>query len=238
MIQSHHTMWLPPANNNNNSNKIFQQFFNQKPCNPIQDKSGENNHRTWQQQSLAAIRGQLLEDHLFKERIPQQFSAADDQLAGIEFSQYKQWVQDDQNLIYWLLASMDSACIPKMVGCTFSYQIWEKIESYFAESTKFRIKQLKAQLKMTKKQGLTAKEYISKIKTIADSLAALGKPLKPTKRIEAILDGLNEEYQMLYTTINSKPELYTLFEVETIILTDDDMLNQFAQILVRHIMWH
>nr|XP_025617266.1 uncharacterized protein LOC112709595 [Arachis hypogaea] len=66
---------------------------------------------------------------------------------------------------------------------------------YFAKSITYNIKQIKKQLKQVKKYGLSVLEYISKIKTLTDSLAALGSPLSSEKYIDIILDGLNEDYE-------------------------------------------
>ncbi|XLR54392.1 hypothetical protein S83_005064 [Arachis hypogaea] len=223
------------ANSNPNNNVLANNFsfpshlLNSRPFNPISDKLGEKNHKTWEQQALAAIRGQKLEDHLFPDCVPPQYASTEDQRNFLESVTYQQWLQDDYNLQSWLLASIDPVFKNKMVGCTLSHQIWRTIEEYFAESTRFRVKQLKAQLKAIKKQGQSPTDYVFKIKNIADSLAALGSPLTTEEHKEALLEGLSEEYQMILTTVNTKPELYSLCEVETIIMSYDDMLDKFRR---------
>ncbi|QHO47483.1 Retrovirus-related Pol polyprotein [Arachis hypogaea] len=106
----------PGTNNNNNSNpensannnnnllanlNLFSfppQLFNSRPFTPISDKLGERNHKTWQQQALATVRGQLLENHLYKYHVPPRFTMIQDQQNGIKSSAYTQWLQDDYNL--------------------------------------------------------------------------------------------------------------------------------------------
>ncbi|XP_072086240.1 uncharacterized protein [Arachis hypogaea] len=94
---------------------------------------------------------------------------------------------------------------------------------------KLKIKQLKAQLKSIKKQGQTASDYILKIKNVTDSLAALGNPLSKEEHVEVLLEGLYEEYQNLLLTVNAKPEIYSLVEVEYLIMSHDDIIEKFKK---------
>ena len=75
-----------------------------------------------------------------------------------------------------------------MIGCEFSYQIWEKIEKIFAAQTWTRIKQLKVQLKNVKKNGLM-NDFLIEIKKVTDQLAVIGSEVSTTAYIEAIFDG-------------------------------------------------
>nr|XP_029143971.1 uncharacterized protein LOC114924238 [Arachis hypogaea] len=195
---------------------------------PISDKLNENNHKTWQEQALAAIFGQALEDHLHSNRIPSQFMSETDRATGIISTNYKRWRQEDYNIIS-CLASMDESFKNKMICCVFAPDIWNRIEDYFSKSIRYRVKQLKTQLKLIKKQGLPIADYVSRIKRIVDSLASLGFPLTTDEHIDALLEGLNEDYENLITTVSTKSKLYSLQEVEMSILSHDDMLKKFCK---------
>ncbi|KAL4329435.1 hypothetical protein AHAS_Ahas13G0299800 [Arachis hypogaea] len=116
-----------------------------------------------------------------------------------------------------------------MVGYTFTFEIWTRIEDYFAKSTKYRIKQLKTQLMTIKKQGLNASAYVSQIKNTADCLAVLEESLTSDQYIKSILEGMNEDYHILLTMVNYKSVLFILAEVETMVLTHDDMSGKFRK---------
>ncbi|XP_016202192.1 uncharacterized protein LOC107643134 isoform X1 [Arachis ipaensis] len=211
-----------------NNTLALSSTFNPKSFqNPISNKFGENNYKIWQQQALVVIRGQDLESHLSKDSIQAKFNSEVDKLAGNQSITYKQWRQEDYNTISFLLASMEQDFASKMVGIEFCHEIWAKIEDYFSQSTKHKVKQLKMQLKQIKKQGSSAATYLSKIKLLTDSLVALGSPITSEKHIKIILKGLNEDYQVLLLTVNSKPEAFSLSEVETFLLTHEDMLKNF-----------
>lgn len=59
---------------------------------------------------------------------------------------------------------------------------------------KAKVWQLRSKLKTTKKANHTVYEYVLKIKFIVDSLLAVGDIITEETQIDAILDGLPEEY--------------------------------------------
>ncbi|KAL4343933.1 hypothetical protein AHAS_Ahas11G0127900 [Arachis hypogaea] len=110
---------------------------------------------------------------------------------------------------FFLLASKEPSS-PTRWSIVLFYEIWNKIKDYFYKSTKHKVKQVKIQLKLIKKHGLSAAKYISKIKLIVDSLYALGSPLSTKKHINIFFEGLDEDYQILFIMINSKLESFSL----------------------------
>ncbi|XP_016206163.1 uncharacterized protein LOC107646495 [Arachis ipaensis] len=124
---------------------------------------------------------------------------------------------------------MDEIFKNKMIGCIFTSDIWIRIEDYFFKSIRYKVKQLKSQLKLTKKQGLTVADYVSKIKRIVNSLASLRFSLTSDEHLDALLEGLNEYYQNLVITVSTKSEFYSFQEVETSILSHADMLEKFCK---------
>lgn len=68
----------------------------------------------------------------------------------------------------------------RMVGCEWSYQIWETFYTYFNSQTRAQIKQLKK---------------------VVDTLAAIGAPLRIDEHFNGIVDGLPDEYGGFVTCI-------------------------------------
>ena len=61
--------------------------------------------------------------------------------------------------------------------------------------------QLKQQLRVIKKESLSLNDYILKIKTIGHTLAAIGEPLNDKEILLAILNGLDQEYEIVVSLI-------------------------------------
>ena len=106
-----------------------------------------------------------------------------------------------------------------------------KLEQYFASQTRAKIGQFKDQLKTTKKGSLNVVEYLSKIKSCVDSLASVGHILIDKDHIDAILDGLIDEYDAFITSILIRSESYTIEEVESLIMAQEARIEKNAKSL-------
>nr|KYP62902.1 hypothetical protein KK1_017462 [Cajanus cajan] len=112
----------------------------------------------------------------------------------------------------------------QMVGCEWSYQIWETLDTYFTSQTRVQIKQLKIQLRSIKKTS-SITLYLLEIKKVVDTLAVIGAPLNVEEHFDAIVDGLPDEYDGFVTSILSRKDPYTIKEIEALLMTQEDRLE-------------
>ena len=75
---------------------------------PVWFKLGEENYLWWKHQALACIKSNKLKDHLNKRKIPVKYASKGDRVAEIKSQKYLNQEQQDQYLVAWLLALMDS----------------------------------------------------------------------------------------------------------------------------------
>ena len=80
------------------------------------------------------------------EDIPRRNESAIDQENGVVTAEYRNWKKQDVLVKSWLLASMSTQFTTRMVGCDFSYQIWKRLEVFFASQFQAKVRQLKAKL--------------------------------------------------------------------------------------------
>lgn len=121
-------------------------------------------------------------------------------------------------MMSWMLTSMSEGMLTRVVGYDYAYEIWERVRVHFASQTQAKIKQLKTQLHSMRKGSLKMNEYLLKVKSVVDFLAAVGNPIPMNDYIEAIFDGLPDEYDSIVTTVISKTEAYTVDEIEALLL--------------------
>ena len=81
-----------------------------------------------------------------------------------------------------------------------SREAWTILERMFA--SRARAIQTRAQLAVSKKKGTPAADYFRQMKTLADTLAAIGHPLCEDEIIAYILAGLDPDYDSLVTTLS------------------------------------
>lgn len=95
----------------------------------------------------------------------------------------------------------------------------------FAAASKARIMQLRLQIQTSKKGG-SSMEYLLKVKSIADNLAAIGEPVSEQDQILYLLGGLRAEYISFVIYVTSLPESLSLEEIHSMLLTSENCLEQ------------
>lgn len=77
--------------------------------------------------------------------------------------------------------------------CTTAATLWAALLQSFSSQSRARVIQLRSQLEHTRKGDLSAAAYFTKMKGIADELAAAGKSLDEDDVVDHILQGLLHE---------------------------------------------
>lgn len=197
---------------------------------PVSIKLADDNYLPWRQQAMATIRGYKLQGFISGAPvIPPKFLSAADEASGTLNEAFLQWDQQDQLLMSWLLASMSDGMLVRMVGCDYSFQIWEKLEVFFASQTKAKVNQLQTQLRSLKKGTMIASDYLLKVKRIVDSLSAVGSPISVSDHIDAILDGLSEDYNGFVVSITSRTDPYSVNEIEHLLMAQEERIEKYRK---------
>lgn len=64
-------------------------------------------------------------------------------------------------------------------------------------------------------------EYLLRIKAIVDALISIGNRVTQSEHIEAIFDGLTEDYVPFIMSINTRLEPYLVSEVESLLIAHE-----------------
>lgn len=73
-------------------------------------------------------------------------------------------------------------------------------------------------------------EYLLKIKALVDALISVGNQVSTSEHIEAILEGLGEEYDPFICYVNSRLEPYTVGEIEALLLAQEVRFQKHIKI--------
>ena len=90
---------------------------------PISLKLNDDNFILWQQQVTATVHGLNLSQFLEHPSSPPQFLTAENSESPTINPLFRQHQQRDHLLVSWLLASMTTPILKKMVGLCTTYQI-------------------------------------------------------------------------------------------------------------------
>ncbi|WVZ55440.1 hypothetical protein U9M48_006100 [Paspalum notatum var. saurae] len=102
-----------------------------------------------------------------------------------------------------------------------SLKAWRTLEKIFAAGSRARIMQIRMQLTSTKKGDMTIAAYYRKMKNLADTLAAIGKPIDDEEFIAYLMRGLSTEYDSLVTSITTNLDSYSLSDVYAHMLSQE-----------------
>nr|KYP53212.1 Retrovirus-related Pol polyprotein from transposon TNT 1-94 [Cajanus cajan] len=68
--------------------------------------------------------------------------------------------------------------------------------------------------------------YLLEIKKIVNNLAAIGSPLNTAEHIDAIFDGLSEEYDPFITSVLTRTEEYSVEQIESLLMAQEERLEK------------
>jgi hypothetical protein len=119
---------------------------------------------------------------------------------------YAVWFARDQALMSYLVKSLDQDLLAQMIGLQHAHQIWSTIQSLFASQSRARVNFLRCALINTKKQDMSARQYIATMQGFVQELAAAGKTIDQDELKGYILGGLDDDrYTPFVTSINANP---------------------------------
>ncbi|KAK6130060.1 hypothetical protein DH2020_036187 [Rehmannia glutinosa] len=187
-------------------------------------KLSESNYLVWKHQISGAIEGYGLESFIngVCSKPHQYITKNDKQIVNHEFVN---WKRHDQLLASWILSSLSEAILVTLVGLTSFQDIWEALEMSFATQSRAKIMQHRLQLQTLKKRDMPMREFLNKIKTCCDMLAAAGQKLSDEEQISYILTGLGNDYNSVMVSVNSRIEPYSLREVHALLLSFESRLE-------------
>jgi hypothetical protein len=135
---------------------------------PLTDKQSRDNHLFWKMQVLPALRGaQVLELLDGTDAAPpktMEVEDTDNKKVQVPNPAYAIWLARDQTLMSYLVKSLDTDLLAQVIGLEHAHEIWSTIQELFASQSRARVNFLRGALINTKKQDLTARQFIATMK--------------------------------------------------------------------------
>jgi hypothetical protein len=156
----------------------------------VSEKLTRDNFLMWQVQILPDIHGAQLYGYLDGSTPAPEKKVKGKDAIGKEVKvpnpEYARWIANDQ--------SME----------TSSTGAWITITEMFSSQSRARVVHLRTQINHTKKENNSAAVFFNQIKTPADEMATVGKPLDNEDVISYVLSGLNDEtYNGFITAVSA-----------------------------------
>jgi hypothetical protein len=183
---------------------------------PVQEMLSKQNHATWKAQVLATIRGAHLEGYLtgnIKKPEAHIEEKDGDKVVKIINPIYEDWLAADQQVLSYIFVSVSKEILTQVATKKSSAEAWAAIETMFASKTRARTVNTRLALATTHKGSMTVIEYVAKMCSLGDEMAAAGRTLEDEELVEYILTGLDEEYDYVVSSVLSRSDTISVSEL-------------------------
>lgn len=195
----------------------------------ISEKLDDKNFLLWRQQVEPVIKAHKLYHYVVCPTIPPRFLTDTDRDSGTVNSAYTAWEQQDQMLLSWLQSTLSSSILARVLGSVHSYEVWEKIHSYFQHQTRAKARQLRTELRHLSLEDKPVDEFLAKVKSLVDSLAYVGDPVSPKEHLDVILEGLAQDYDSVINVIEKEFVPMPIEQAEALILAQELRLKKYRK---------
>ncbi|XP_071681765.1 uncharacterized protein [Lolium perenne] len=170
----------------------------------VSERLTRSNHLIWQSQILPPIRGARLMSFLDSKTEPPAETITvekDGKTTKEPNPAYDAWVATDQQVLTFLLGSLTPNILVSVIGMDTAAEVWGAIKAMFASQSRARVSNLRVALAKTRKENMTTATFFTKMKGLADELAAADRPIDEEELVEYLLAGLDESYNPLFAAI-------------------------------------
>jgi hypothetical protein len=151
---------------------------------PVSEKLMHDNHTLWKVHVLSVLRGALLLGFLDgrnpapadKIKLKTQKDTTED-LEEVANPTFEVWKAKEQQVLSFLLTSVSRDVLVQVAPLSSASEVWKHIETSFGSQSHARVIHTRMTLATTQKGSSTIVEYFSKMKTLADEMASIGKKL-------------------------------------------------------------
>ncbi|KAE8735041.1 hypothetical protein F3Y22_tig00000477pilonHSYRG00099 [Hibiscus syriacus] len=187
-------------------------------------KLSSTNYLTWSLQIQSLLEGYDLYHFIDGTQTPPQPTVTVNGVTSLNL-EYTTWKRQDRLFFSALLDAISVSLQPLIAHTTTSLDAWQTLANTYAKPYRGHIKQLKEQLKRCNKGSKSISEYMQAIKTRADELALLGKPIDDEDLIDRVLEGLSDEYKYVIDIINARDMPISFAELHEKLLSKEASLQ-------------
>lgn len=135
------------------------------------------------------------------------------------------WKRQDRLIFSALLGAITMPLQPIVSTATTAADIWKTLNLTYAKPSRAHFKQLRQHIKHWTKGTKSVNEYFQGLTTKFDELALLGKSMDPEDQIEAILEGLPEDYKLVADQIEGRELPPSLTEIHEKLINHEAKLQ-------------
>jgi len=181
----------------------------------------------WKEQVTRVLVEEDLLDFVSNPTAPLKYASQAELACDVVSEEYEEWVNKDKKLRTFLVSSLSEFIANFVREWEHAWEIWSAVHEMCRNELVSKIKiAVKAEIKNTKKENQTVKDYVDRITGLIGALLALGDDVTEKEHVQYILDGLPEDYESLRTIVRARGEQATVFYVvEQLMLVEETLVN-------------
>ncbi|KAI0527490.1 hypothetical protein KFK09_003091 [Dendrobium nobile] len=134
---------------------------------------------------------------------------------------HKLWKLIDQNLISALFSTISPSVLPYILHLKTSREIWQALELRLQPTNRSRIIQLKNELHNVQMRDQSVAQYLGKVKSLVDNIAAAGGYVDTEDIILYTLKGLPASFNPFKAAIRISPLPVTLESLYSLLCSEE-----------------
>lgn len=180
-------------------------------------KLTEKNFLLWKHQLMLILEGYGLEGFVLGTTLPPPTFITDSNGQLVANSAFMVHNKQDKFLASWLLSTISDEVLVHLTAAKTSSEIWMAVDKRLGAKSSAKLSSIRHTLYSIKKADLSVKDYLSKVKSLSDSLTTAGSFVSDQEQVSVIVAGLPIEFESIRIFASATP---VSLEVVTEMLLD------------------
>ncbi|GKV48156.1 hypothetical protein SLEP1_g54984 [Rubroshorea leprosula] len=140
--------------------------------------------------------------------------------------EYSLWARQDQLLRHALITSVSENITPYIAAAATAQQAWETLAKLYANRSRTWVITLKERLQNMKCAGRSVSEYLRDLKTVADELGIVDRPLTDDDLTVYILNGLGPEFREIAASLRARDSSLSFDDLHDRLVAHEESLHR------------
>ncbi|KAF3782981.1 hypothetical protein EJ110_NYTH33182 [Nymphaea thermarum] len=121
--------------------------------------------------------------------------------------EYEVWLAHNQSLVAYITSTLSEEVLGGIDDDLTALELWSTLATTYSQISEARFLQLRRQFQDIKRGTRTVLEFLNKIKSVSDQLAAIGHPVSDKDKVQQALSGLGTKFDIFCIALEVLPVL-------------------------------
>ncbi|KAF5465361.1 hypothetical protein F2P56_015377 [Juglans regia] len=135
------------------------------------------------------------------------------------------WTRVDQLVLSVLFSSLSDSILGHVLSSSTAQALWLTLNSMFTSHSQAKEFQVRFQLTNLSRGDQSISDYFGKVRSLADTLAAIGSPLHDKEVVTYLLSGLGPTYESFVTSVTTRSDPLTTHELYQLLLIHENRMS-------------